>query len=328
MKRLDHYWQDRNPLALALLPLAALFCLVAELRAAAYRTGMLVSRTLPVPVVVVGNITVGGTGKTPLVIWLARHLKSKGYRPGVLTRGYLGNADDWPQLVKADGDPEQVGDEAVLLARHCDCPVAAGPDRVESGHMLLEQSDCDLLICDDGMQHYGLNRDLEIALLDGERRLGNGFCLPAGPLRERPARLKKVDLTLINGRPAPGELRMTLQADRAVRLNDPLTVRPLADFVSKKVAAIAGIGNPERFFDMLRGRGLRVQAVAFQDHYSYTPADLTQFKGLPILMTEKDAVKCEAFAADNYWYVPVETVPDPDFVKRLDHLLKGLNNNG
>ena len=328
MRPLDRYWETRNWLSILLLPLAALYCLAAGLRAAAYRAGMLVSRSLPVPVIVVGNISVGGTGKTPLVVWLGRYLRSHGRRPGILTRGYGGGARDWPQEVRPGSDPRDLGDEPVLLARRSGCPVVAGPDRLEGARVLLDRHGCDLIICDDGLQHYALNRDIEIAVVDGDRRLGNGFCLPAGPLRERGSRLAQVDLVVVNGSAGEREMGMELRADRAVRLADQFNVQPLTEFRGQEVAALAGIGNPGRFFRMLRRFGLTIREYPFPDHHPFRPEDLAPFGDMAVLMTEKDAVKCEGFAGPRCWYVPVDAEPAPAFARRLDRLLTGMGENG
>jgi tetraacyldisaccharide 4'-kinase len=244
MSLLDRHWQNRTLLAWGLWPLSLLFCAVVRVRALAYRRGLLASRGLPVPVIVIGNLSVGGTGKTPLVIWLARRLRAQGRRPGILTRGYRGQARTWPQWVAADSDPSQVGDEPVLLARHSGCPVAAGPDRLASGQLLLERGGCDLLLCDDGLQHYALRRDLEVAVLDGERRLGNGFCLPAGPLREPPSRLDGVPLQLVNGPARASELALRLHGARALRLQDPSCSRALEEFRDRKSTRLNSSHNP------------------------------------------------------------------------------------
>ncbi len=328
MQRIDHYWDGRNLVAFTLLPLSWLFCLVAWLRRQAYRGGLLRSARLPVPVIVVGNITVGGTGKTPLTVWLCRHARGLGYKPGILIRGYGGKARDWPRSVYPDSDPAEVGDEAVLLARRTGAPVMAGAKRVDSGLRLLQETDCDLLIADDGLQHYGLRRDLEIAVIDTVRGLGNGFCLPAGPLRERESRLKSVDLVLYNGSAPGAGMGMQLQAEHALRLRDPEDVRPLESFRNIRVTAVAGIGNPGRFFGLLRGLGIEVTERAYPDHHAFQAADLERREGIALLMTEKDAVKCTAWADTDCWYVPVRAVPDERFVRRLDQLLEGLKRDG
>lgn len=328
MNRLEHYWQTRNGVARVLLPLSWLYCLVAVLRRVAYRSGLLAVHRLPVAVIVVGNISVGGTGKTPLVIWLVRHLRTLGYAPGIVTRGYGGDGGRWPRVVRGESDPGEVGDEAVMLARNGGCPVVAGPERVAAGRLLLEECRCDLIVCDDGLQHYALHRDLEIAVVDGERRSGNGFCLPAGPLRELPGRLGHVDLVVINGPAAADELWMRLRAECAVNLRDPLSVKSLEAFRGERLVAVAGIGNPGRFFGMLRGFGLDIEERPFPDHHGFRPRDLSGFGTTPVLMTEKDAVKCERFAGGNCWYVPVETRMHPAFIHRLNRLLTGLRDNG
>lgn len=328
MKRLDQYWQTRNPLAWALWPLSGLFCAAAGLRAAGYAHGLLRVSRCAAPVIVVGNISVGGTGKTPLVVWLARYLAHRGYRPGILTRGYTGSAREWPQPVCADSDPFLLGDEAVLLARRAGCPVMAGPKRVASAARLIDEFGCNLLISDDGLQHYAMGRDIEIAVIDGERRFGNGFCLPAGPLRERVGRLRRVDLQIVNGAAQSGESSMRMQADYAVRLTDPSERRPLADFIGEQLIALAGIGNPSRFFSMLRAKGLTVQAHEFADHHRFTRSDLRPFAEDLLLMTEKDAVKCAAFGGENHWYAPIDAVPDAAFTDRLNQLLEGFHDDG
>ena len=322
----ERIWYGRHPLAWALAPFAGLYCALVHLRRLAYRSGMRVSHALPVPVVVVGNITVGGTGKTPLVIWLCQFLQHKGYHPGVLTRGYGGTARDWPQEVNPGSDPREVGDEAVLLARRTGCPVMAGPERRLSGRRLIETHRCDIIVADDGLQHYRLKRDIEIAVVDGERRFGNGWCLPAGPLREPIGRLREVDLVVANGAPAAQEFGMTLICDQAVSLQDPLAVCRLADFAGKEVLAVAGIGNPARFFRMLTGEGIRVTPRPYPDHYAFTADDARAWSGAPVLMTEKDAVKCERFADGDHWFVTARAEPEARFVRRFERLLEGLRN--
>ena len=196
---LQRLWYQRSPWILLLLPLSGLFCLLVWLRRKGYALGVFPSYALDVPVLVVGNITVGGTGKTPLVAWIAEYLQTLGYQPGIVSRGYGGKAQHWPQQVRPDSDPVMVGDEAVLLARQCHCPMAVGPDRVATAQSLVEHHQVDIVISDDGLQHYALRRDVEIAVIDGVRRFGTGYCLPAGPLRESMARLKQVDLLVANG---------------------------------------------------------------------------------------------------------------------------------
>jgi tetraacyldisaccharide 4'-kinase len=322
---LQRIWFGSRLAAVPLLPLAALFGLVAGLRRLAYRSGVLRSHRLPVPVVVIGNLTVGGAGKTPLVIWLARHLGERGLRVGILSRGYGGRAATFPVAVAPTTDPALVGDEPVLVAERSGCPVVVDPDRVRGARWLLGQWPCDVLVADDGLQHYRLARDLEVAVVDGERRFGNGLLLPAGPLREGTRRLRTVDLVVANGGlPRPGEHAMALRA-RVIRpLAGPAAEQPIEAWRGRRVHAVAGIGNPRRFFAMLRGLGLEVDAVPFPDHHAFTAADLNPPGDGPVLMTEKDAVKCRLLAGPRHWVVPVDAELDPAFVRLLDSRLSEL----
>ena len=321
MKRLDHYWYSLNPVALSLAPISWLFCLLVQLRRVLYRFGWLRSFRVTVPVIVVGNITVGGSGKTPLVIWLANFLRSHGFRPGIVSRGYGGRATEWPQEVSAASDPAMVGDEPVLIASLSGCPLTAGPDRVAAAQTLLERHGCDVIISDDGMQHYRLRRDVEIAVVDVERRSGNGFCLPAGPLREPVTRLHSVDMVVGNGGAAAGEYGMTLEPTLVRRLVDG-TVRPLRDWAGLRVHAVAGIGNPPRFFAMLRAHGVVVEEHPFADHHAYDAGDIRFDDDAPVLLTEKDAVKCTAHADQRHWAVAVQAQLPDAFGARLLELLK------
>lgn len=322
---LERIWFGGRLAALPLLPLAALFWLVSTLRRLAYRSGVLRRERLPVPVVVVGNLTVGGAGKTPLVIWLARHLRERGVRVGVLSRGYGGSARAFPVAVTSATDPALVGDEPVLIAARAGCPVVVDPDRVRGGRWLLGQGPCDLLVADDGLQHYRLARDLEILVVDGERRFGNGLLLPAGPLREGQHRLRTVDLVVANGgEPRAGEFPMSLRVGAVRSLARPEVAQPAEAWRGCRVHAVAGIGNPGRFFRMLERLGLEVDPLAFPDHHVFTAADVSPPGEGPVLMTEKDAVKCRPFAGARHWVVPVDAEPDPRFVARLDALLTEL----
>lgn len=323
MKPIDHYWYGRHPLMALLLPLTGLFRAVVWLRRRAYRRGLLRVHKLSVPVIVVGNITVGGTGKTPLVAWLAGFLREAGYAPGIVLRGYGGKARHWPQQVRPDSDPVVVGDEAVLLARHSQCPMAVGPDRAAAAQALIDHHACTVIIADDGLQHYALARDIEILVIDGVRRFGNGLCLPAGPLREPLSRIKEVDLVVTNGLAGRLEFPMKMVGDVACRLNDPHTARPLAQFAGQTVHAVAGIANPKRFFASLHKAGLHCIEHPFPDHHAFRPEDVSFEDGAPVLMTEKDAVKCRRFASDLDWYVPVAAQPDPRLGERILTLLKG-----
>lgn len=327
MKRLDELWYADSFISLLLAPLGWLFCALAILRHKGYRLGLLTVQRMSVPVIVVGNITVGGTGKTPLVAWLARFLKHAGYTPGIVSRGYGGRSENWPQPVGSDSDPAMVGDEAILLARRSGCRVVVGADRVAAARALLEQGYCDVIISDDGLQHYRLGRNVEIAVIDGIRRLGNRRCLPAGPLREPMRRLRHVDIVVVNGAQEEGAYSMHLVGREAVNLVDEGLSRSLDEFRGAEVHAVAGIGHPVRFFSQLRENGLQAIEHPFPDHHPYQPEDLTFTDERPLLMTEKDAVKCRGFAQPHFWYVPVEACLDKGFGERILALLK-RNNDG
>jgi tetraacyldisaccharide 4'-kinase len=321
MKRLDYYWYARSPWLVMLTPFSLLYHLVISLRRTAYSTGIFRTIRVSKPVIVVGNITVGGTGKTPLVAWLAAYLRGKGYSPGIISRGYGGTASSWPQQVRPDSDPAVVGDEAVLLATKTRCPMAVAPERVAAANALIEHSECDVILSDDGLQHYALQRDIEIALIDGVRRFGTGFLIPAGPLREPASRLQSVDLVVVNGLGGDGEHPMSMKQGDAHNLLDPDKVCPLSGFRPQAVHAVAAIGHPERFFRSLQQAGLQLQTHVFPDHHPFRRSDLCFGDGRPVLMTEKDAVECRRFAAANHWYVPVEARMSDDFCVRLDALL-------
>ncbi|HEY5719623.1 MAG TPA: tetraacyldisaccharide 4'-kinase [Gammaproteobacteria bacterium] len=324
----ERIWYHGHPLGWPLIPLGWAYALLALFRRRGYQEGVFHSASVPVPVIVVGNLTVGGTGKTPFVAWLVGCLQRFGYRPGVVSRGYGGAARLWPQQVRPDSDPAMVGDEPVLLARHCRCPVAVGPDRAAAARALLEHHGCDVIVADDGLQHYALVRDLEIAVIDGVRRHGNGRCLPAGPLREPRRRLRDVDIIVCNGTPLRGEFGMQLVGDSACRVTAPEERRALAAFSGRRVHALAGIGHPERFFRSLRRQGLEVIAHPLPDHHRFVPEDLDFDDGLPVLMTEKDAVKCEAFAGPDTWFCPVTAELSPQLEIRLRHALREWSVDG
>ena len=320
-QRLQNIWYGKSSAYIPLLPLSWLYCAATAIRRLAYRSGLLGTTRLNSRVIVVGNISVGGTGKTPLVIALAERLQQAGYKVGILTRGYLGRASHWPQPVSAGSDPEQLGDEAVLLARKTRTVVFAGPQRVAAGRALLQVSPCDVLICDDGLQHYALHRDLEIATVDVTRGHGNGLCLPAGPLREPVSRLQQVDAVVALGGGSGHSHTMHLVPAAARRITNPAKRRDLESFQGNPVHAVAGIGDPERFFAMLRGAGLTVQTHPFADHHPFRATDLDFADDRPVLMTEKDAVKCEAFAKTNWWLVPVDAQLDTAFYDWLFNVL-------
>lgn len=327
VKWLDEYWSSYNWFAFSLLPLSWIFCAITWIRSTLYKRSLIKINRLPVPVIIVGNITVGGTGKTPLVVWLVEYLRSQGYRPGVIARGYGGKAMSWPRQVVTDSDPLLVGDEPLLIANRCACHVWVGPDRTLAAKALLESSDCDIIISDDGMQHYALGRDIEIAVIDGQRRMGNGLCLPAGPLRERPSRLSQVDLIVVNGCARTQEHPMIIVGWELISLTQPERRMSLND-ASKlgQVHAIAGIGNPERFFSTLRDAGLTLLTRSFPDHHNFTTVEINPDDDLPVFMTEKDAVKCYTIASQRHWYLKVNASLGSRFSTNLKQLLGDLNN--
>ncbi|RVU84749.1 tetraacyldisaccharide 4'-kinase [Leucothrix sargassi] len=312
-RRLEKIWYKGGKGTSALLPLEGLYRGLATLD----KTSKLKKQVdHPVPVIVVGNISVGGTGKTPLVIYLAEQLRQAGYRPAIITRGYAGDLQEWPVLVTADSDPAVCGDEPVLMAQRSGVPVVAGPDRNADVTFALTNTDCDVIISDDGLQHYKLKRDIEIAVVDAARGLGNGHCLPAGPLREPASRLESCDYVIFNEVSAKAELSMQLEVQSATNLKTG-EQQSLSNWCGKKLHAVTGIGNPERFFDTLRAQGVEAIEHAFPDHHPFSLADIEFADQLLVLMTEKDAVKCKRFASDQHWYVPVTANVTETFIKDL-----------
>ena len=315
MSVIEHFWYRLRPAHLVLIPLSLLFGAAVRLRRTLYARGILRSEQPGVPVVIVGNISVGGTGKTPLVLWLADLLRSRGWRPGIVTRGYGGTQR--VQEVTVGSHPDSAGDEPVLLARRSGVPVFAGQRRAAAARALLAaHPECDVLIGDDGLQHYALGRDVEIAVVDGERRFGNGWLLPAGPLREPVRRLEDVDAVVVSGggvlsKSRAAQYDMTLHGESFVNLRNPRRVAGPAAFTDRPVHALAGIGYPRRFFEHLGRLGLRVRPHPFPDHHAFTADDLAFAEDTPLLMTEKDAVKCRAFARESWWYLPVVAQVDP-----------------
>lgn len=325
IKKIQQSWYNKSGLTIILQPLSWLFCLIVQIRRLLYRLKILRTTQLDIPVIVVGNLTVGGTGKTPMVIELANLLKDHGYRPAVISRGYGGKARTWPQQVRYDGDPTMVGDEAILIARRTRCPMAVGPNRVASAQALLKYTDCNVIISDDGLQHYALGRDIEIAVIDGIRRYGNEKCLPAGPLREPIARIEHVNFKITNGVAGPDEFAMTYKAEKLRRADDPAVTLDLSSLQNQTVHAIAGIGNPQRFFDQLKQSGLDIIEHAFPDHYPFSRSDLDFGEIQPIVITEKDAVKCQRFYLHNVWYQPIKAILDYQFTEQLLVKLERIN---
>ena len=316
-------WSGESPLWLLLLPLSWLYGLVSGLIRLSWRLGLKKAWRAPVPVVVVGNLTAGGNGKTPVVIWLVEQLQQRGVRVGVVSRGYGGKAARYPLLLTPQTTSAEAGDEPVLIYQRTGAPVAVSPARVEAVQALLANHAVEMVITDDGLQHYRLQRDKEIVVIDGERRFGNGWWLPAGPMRERASRLKTVDAIITNGGVAqPGEIPMRLQPGLAVylRTGEQRSVSELP-----RLVAMAGIGHPPRFFATLQACGAPVEkTVALADHQALTEQDVSALlaPGQSLIMTEKDAVKCRAFAGANWWYLPVDAhFPDAQAQELLQQLL-------
>lgn len=311
---------------LVLIPLSWLFAGITALRRWAYRAGVLKSYALPVPVIIVGNINVGGSGKTPVTIWLVNQLKQHGYKPAVISRGYGGSATQATSVTPASL-PSIVGDEPVLIASRSQCPVWVGADRVDAATALLKaHPECNIIISDDGLQHYRLKRDFEIAIADNAS-LQTACLLPAGPLREAPWRLKTVDAVVCNNEVCNDETTienaytMQLVGEQFYNLTDKSLTATVTDFQHKKVTAIAGIGKPERFFAHLRKLGINFTSLSFDDHYAFTAEDMAKIECDAIIMTEKDAVKCKLFAKSHYWVLPVAASMDAAF---MPHVLQKL----
>jgi tetraacyldisaccharide 4'-kinase len=307
------FWYRRGALAWMLWPASLAFGAIVLARRLLYALRLLKSGHPGIPVVVVGNIVAGGSGKTPLVLWIAGFLKSRGWSPAIVSRGY-GTRETAPRAATIASEAADVGDEPVLLARRSGCPVWVGADRLEVIRALRQRHpEVDVLILDDGLQHYRLRRDVEVAVLDA-RGLGNGFLLPAGPLREPRGRLKSVDAVVANGyEGAKGSFPMSLEGSELHRMTDASDRRPASVFAGRSVHAVAGIGNPDRFFLHLAKLGVKPRLHPFPDHHPFTAADL-DFAGTdPVLMTEKDAVKLRRSARPEWWVLPVTARLDPAF---------------
>lgn len=328
--RLQRRWYGKPdwlllPWLILLSPFEIFYRVIIALRRQLYRWGWLSSWRAPVPVIVVGNISVGGTGKTPLTIALCETLQRAGYKPGVISRGYRAQPPQFPHRVRNDDSADIAGDEPLLIARRTRCPVVIAPLRADAASHLLKQDHCDVILCDDGLQHYALQRDIELVVVDAARRFGNGHCLPSGPLREPIARLSDVDAVIVNGAQHSDEDKLEyaleLQPSAVVQLvpadsssehfssghsSSGQSVPPRTWCKQNaRVHAVAGIGNPQRFFDTLRALGCDPIEHAFPDHHEFRVDDLAFDDALPIVMTEKDAVKCAAFAGNRHWYLQV-----------------------
>lgn len=311
---LNALWYGRHPLRWVLYPLSLLYCAVVALR----RMYLIHVKQehVSVPVIVVGNLTVGGVGKTPLVIAIAQHFTARGVRVGLVSRGYGAKIKSFPHEVCLDDAAVDVGDEPLLLAQKTHVPVVIAPNRMDAVNYLIEHHQVDLIISDDGLQHYKMGRSLEIAVIDGKRGLGNRLCLPAGPLRERPKRLKHVDIVVVNGEDWPGAYRFDLVPGAITQLLSGDEAPPNWS-KSEHVAAVAGIGHPERFFDTLRDLGISYKPYIFPDHHRFVAADFNVPERMCV-MTEKDAVKCHIFANERMHVLPVQVSINHEFWDRLE----------
>ncbi|MFL6617820.1 MAG: tetraacyldisaccharide 4'-kinase [Povalibacter sp.] len=325
---LQRLWYQGKPrwLFVSLMPLSCLFLLVVKARRAFYKIGWFKAHKVPAAVIVVGNVTVGGTGKTPFVMWLAELMQQRGRRVGIVLRGYGGTSTQWPRQVTSQTSALDVGDEAVLHARRTGAIVVAGPDRVAAAELAIRLG-AELIISDDGLQHYRLARDAEICVLDHRRGLGTRWVLPAGPLREPSSRMRSVDLIVSTVRGNDGatckldsDVLASAHIDEAISLISGER-RPLKAFIDGKVHAIAAIGHPEAFFAGLRQAGLELDMRAFADHAALTAVDIQFADQLPVLMTEKDAVKCLSFADERHWYVPLQLHVEPQDAAKVSALI-------
>lgn len=322
MYNTPQFWYKKNWRSFLLLPFSWVYCLIVGIRRFYYQK-IFKPKHFSVPIIVVGNVTVGGTGKTPVVIALAEMLKRHGFKPGIVSRGYAGNATE-PQLVTLSSSSREVGDEALVIVRRTNCPMVVGKKRVRAVAKLLAESDCNIVISDDGLQHYALARDLEIVVLDSQRGLGNGWCLPAGPMRESAAFLQAIYFKENNFCMffAGKGYSMNFVVGDFVNVNLPQITKIASDFSDQPIHAVAGIGNPEKFFTTLQTLGLKFIKHPFPDHYVYHAKDLP-FGNETVLMTEKDAVKCEQFATDNFWFLPIRAVFNSEFERDLMTKISG-----
>ncbi len=340
LDKLQQGWRRAHFLNYVLLPIAWCYGLLMKLRQGCYQMGICQSTVLSVPVIVVGNISVGGSGKSPLVMLLVNHLKAKGFKPGVICRGYAGKSAFWPRQVNHTTSAKLVGDEPQLIFEQCDVAVVAGPDRVQNGYYLIDKLNCNILISDDGYQHFALKRTVDIVVIDAQYGFGNGWCLPAGPLREPKSALRRADIVVLNGESTDQSTAkwlgnipcysVTMKLQDARNLMDNRR-RKLSEFLRHPVHAVAGIGNPERFFLQLEQAGIDIIRHVFPDHHDFGKDDLSFADNNDILMTEKDGIKCRALAlqtetwAKKIWVISAHLCVDETLCQRLQELLVQRN---
>lgn len=305
---LEKLWYGSHPVQWLLRPLSWLYCVVVSVRR--FFLQRFYQINCPVPLIVVGNITVGGVGKTPLVIELAKKIQLKGLKVGIVSRGYRAAITDFPYEVQLHDSAQRVGDEPLLLAQKTKCPVIIAPKRMQAVRYLLEKYQSQIIISDDGLQHYRMGRSIEIAVVDGTRGLGNGFCLPAGPLREPASRLRQIDFLVVNEGTWENAYPMTLKPGKIKKLSTDEEIDP--NHPTERWAAVAAIGNPKRFYSTLQQIGIEFDTCSYPDHYQFKPSDFNYTNSL-IIMTEKDAVKCREFSSDSMHYLPVDAVLDDTF---------------
>lgn len=325
--KIQQGWRNPGILNYLLLPVSWLYSLLIDIRRWAYQIKLLPSNSVSVPVIVVGGITAGGAGKTPVVIALVEYLNKHGYKPGVISRGYGGNSSTWPRQVDSQTTAEMVGDEPQLIFERCDIPVVVGPNRVDVANWIIDKCGCDIIISDDGFQHFALNRDIDIVVVDGQSGMGNGWCLPSGPLRETNG-LSRANWILINGSGSIAKQLCEQYPEKTVigemALSNVVALhgdqrKTLEQFVGQTIIAMAGVGNPDRFFSQLETKGLTIQPHPFEDHHLFQEQDLHLFENQTILMTEKDAIKCRRLKGiSNAWYAPGNLEIDSSFFKQID----------
>ena len=313
------WWYRRNILSYLLWPFSLLWQCGMALRHSLYKHGIFSTTHFPVPVIVVGNLTVGGNGKTPVIIALVELLKEMGFKPGIVSRGYGGALKKGAYLVTATSNATLVGDEPLLLARRLNCPVAIGAKRVEAVNILLAHHDCDVVLSDDGLQHLAMGRAMELIIVDGQRQFGNGFCLPAGPLRESVERLRTTPWVIYHSVDPIYEQRFFLQPYCFRSVTKPTLTRSLQAFADETVEVIVAIGYPQRFLDALQALQIKIMAKIFRDHHVYSEAELAFYKNKTVIMTEKDAVKCSTFNLSDAWYLEVSAVLSEALHSSLRH---------
>jgi tetraacyldisaccharide 4'-kinase len=324
---LENSWYQKSTWLILLWPISLLTKFISSRRRNRFLTDKSSSWKADIPVIVVGNIVVGGTGKTPLVIWLANALKKKGYKPGIVSRGYGGRAKRYPLLIEKNTSVTDSGDEAQIIFENTSSPVCVSPNRVQAAKYLTENTDCDIIISDDGMQHYALDRDIEIAVFDGLRGTGNNLCLPAGPLREPLKRASEVDFIVSSSQGLDNNLLkedyvMSYEPIKWVRISDKESFPSKSWPLLRTVHAVAGIGNPIKFYNLLRELGLELIEHSFPDHYQFNEEDLKFDDQLPVVMTEKDAVRCKGMNLKNLWYLKVEAGIDEEFLEKIVNRIK------